>query len=106
MSNNEHDEIDRLLREHSEGPVADAGFSAQVMRQLPPRRRVRWPLWSGVLIGALGCFLSLAAAPLLRTGVHDWIGGEPSLAALAAWATSLAIAWLALGWGMAESRDS
>jgi hypothetical protein len=100
------DMIEALLRRQFEGPVADDGFSERVMRQLPPRRRrIAWPLWLGLLAGACACGLSLADMPLLHAGWRDWLDGEPSVPAMGLLLAVAGMAWLALGWTLAESGD-
>lgn len=105
--NDPHDDaIEALLRRQFEGPVADDGFSERVMQSLPPRRRrIAWPLWLGVLAGAVACGLSLAGAPLLHTGWQDWLDGKLSAPAMGMLLAVAAMAWLALGWTLAESSD-
>lgn len=104
--NQVHDDIEALLRRQFAGPVADDGFSEQVMQQLPLRRpRASWPLWLGVLIGALACWLCLVGVPLLHAGWRDWRAGELSMPVIGMWLMSAAMALLALGWGLVESRD-
>jgi hypothetical protein len=100
------DAIEALLRRQFEGPVADDGFSERVMRQLPPRRRrIAWPLWLGLLAGACACWLSLAGTPLLHAGWRDWLDGELSAPAMGLLLAVAGMAWLALGWTLAESED-
>lgn len=105
--NEPHDDtIEALLRRQFEGPVVDDGFSERVMRRLPlRRRRAAWPLWLGVLAGAAACGLSLGDAPLLRAGWRDWLAGVPSVPAIGLLLAAAGMAWLALGWSLAESRD-
>lgn len=105
MSDNGHDEIEALLRRSFEEPVPDDGFSDALMQALPERRRVRWPLWLGVLLGALASGLVLASTPLLRSGWQDWLAGQFSVASIGLWLTVMATGWLVLGWGLAESGD-
>lgn len=100
------DAIEALLRRQFEGPVADDGFSERVMRQLPPRRRrIAWPLWLGLLAGACACWPSLAGTPLLHAGWRDWLDGELSAPAMGLLLAVAGMAWLALGWTLAESED-
>ena len=102
--NQSHDEtIETLLRQQFDGPVADDGFSDQVMQQLPPRRkRAVWPLWAGVLVGAVTCWLSLLSAPVLRLGWHDWTSGELSASAIILVATIAGMSLLACWWTTME----
>jgi len=105
MSEPHDDGIEALLRQQFEGSVADDGFSGRVMRQLPPRRRrAGWPLWLGMVAGAAACWPCLAGAPLLQAGWRDWLRGELSLPVAGMWLAVIGLSWLALGWGLAESR--
>jgi len=99
------DMIETLLRREFDGPVPDDGFSERVMRRLPPRRRRRWPQWSGILLGGAACALCLADAPWLQAGWRDWRAGELSAPLLGTWLLMLALAWLAAGWGLAERAE-
>jgi len=104
--NDSHDSIEALLRRQFEGPVADDGFSERVMQRLPPRpRHVSWPLWLGVLVGAAACGICLARVPLLHAGWRDWLAGELSPSAIGMALAMALMSVLALGWGLAESRD-
>lgn len=105
MSEPNDDNFDALLRGQFEGPVTDDGFSERVMRRIPPRRRTVWPLWLGALIGVSACGLSLAGTPLLLTGWRDWLAGQLSVPVIGMWLAMLGMAWLALGWSLAESGN-
>lgn len=100
------DEVEVLLRQQFEGPLADDGFSERVMSQLPPRRvRTAWTLWLGVPGGLAASCLSLVSAPLLHTGWRNWLSGELSDSVIGLWATMAAVSLLALVWSLAENRD-
>jgi len=105
--NQAHDDaIDALLRRRFDGPVADDGFCDRVMHRLPPRRRrVAWPLWCGILVGAVACWLSLRVTPLLHAGWRDWLGGELSAPAAMLLLATAGMSLLALGWILAEAED-
>ncbi|RQO54666.1 hypothetical protein DBR47_21550 [Paucibacter sp. KBW04] len=99
------DAIERLLQQQFEGPVADDGFCARVMEQLPARRRQSaWPVCLGLLAGMATCWMLLADSPLLRKGWADWLAGAPSPSAITLWLASGVLALLALAWGLAETR--
>jgi hypothetical protein len=105
--NEAHDDtIDALLRRQFEGPVIDGGFSERVMQQLPPRRRrVAWPLWLGVLLGAAACWMCLVHVPLLHLGWRDWLAGELSTSVIGMWLAMAILSLLAMGWSLAESSN-
>jgi len=104
MSDLHDDEIEALLRRSFEGPVPDAGFSEKLMQRLPPRpRRAAWPLWSGVLVGAAGCGLSLLHSSLLGAGLHDWLHGAWSAPAAVLLLAAAGMSLLACWWSMVEA---
>lgn len=106
MNESHDDTIEALLRRQFEGPVADDGFSERVMQHLPSRRRrISWPLWLGVLMGAAACWPCLASVPLLHIGWRDWLAGELSTSVISMWLAMAAMSLLALGWGLIESGN-
>jgi len=101
----EHD-IDALLRQSFDGPVADAGFSDNVMRHVPlHRRRSAWPLALGVLAGAMLCWLTLYDSALWRAAWQGWLAGECTASTIVPLMTMAVLALLALGWTLAEADD-
>jgi hypothetical protein len=106
MSNLQDNDIDKVLLEQFEGPVADDGFCDHVMQSLPARRRVyRWPLALGIILGGILCWLSLQAAPLIRIGWRDWVSGQLSAPAIILLASMAGLSLLALAWTTAEADD-
>jgi hypothetical protein len=106
MNESQDDTLDALLRRQFEGAVIDGGFSEKVMQRLPPRRRrITWPLWLGLLIGAVACWICLGSVPLLHAGWRDWVAGELSASAIGMLLAMAAISLLAMGAGLAESRN-
>lgn len=105
--NKSHDDIiEALLRQEFEGPIADGGFSERVMQHLPSRRRrIAWPMWAGLLIGAVACWACLISVPLLRSGWSDWLGGDLSMAAIGMLMMMTVMSLMALGWGLIESSS-
>lgn len=103
--NEPHDDtIESLLRRQFPGPVADDGFCDKVMLALPPRRRrIAWPLWLGVLLGAGACGVSLAGVPVLQAGMRDGLAGTLSASLIGMVVVMAAIALLTLVWSLAES---
>lgn len=104
--NDPHDSsIDALLRQHFDGPVADAGFSDRVMRQLPARRRARrWQLPVGILAGLGACLWSLSSTPLIRAGWQDWMRGSLSSAAVIMLLTLMGMSLMASWWALTENE--
>lgn len=105
MNQSRDDAIEALLRKQFDGPVADEGFSQRLMQRLPRRRRATWPLWGGVVAGAVACWLALLSSPLLQTGWREWVSGESSAPAITVMLAMLGMALLALAWGVAEASD-
>lgn len=107
MSEHKDDAVDALLLAQFEGPVPDEGFCDDMMERLPARRRryVWWPLAAGLAAGAALCFLTLQSAPLMRTGLRDWLSGQLSAPELMLLVTMGGISLLALAWTTAEADD-
>lgn len=106
MNPSNDDDIDALLRQAFDGPVADDGFCDRVMQQLPPRRRrLGWPLVAGLLTGTALCALSLYASPLWDIAWREWLVGEWSAATFVTLAATAAMSVLALAWSLAEADD-
>ncbi|MCH1908269.1 hypothetical protein SQW19_09300 [Stenotrophomonas acidaminiphila] len=98
-------DLGTLLRREFEGPVADDGFSDRVMRRLPPRRSLRWPLWLGLSVGAGAAGWALAQTPLLRVGWQEWLAGQFSAAGIGMWLMSMGIAWLVAAWALSADAS-
>ena len=104
MSEHEDDAVDALLLAAFEGPMPDEGFCDNMMQRLPARRRyVWWPLAAGLAAGAALCFLTLQSAPLMRTGLRDWLSGQLSAPALTLLLVMAGISLLTLVWTMEEA---
>ncbi|HEX7814314.1 DUF5056 domain-containing protein [Dyella sp.] len=106
MHSPDDNDIDALLRQSFEGPVADDGFTDRVMQRLPARRhRLSWPMLAGVAAGIATCWLSLSSAPLYRAGWTDWLSGHWSSPAIIVWLALSGMSLLALGWVLAEPEN-
>lgn len=106
MNPTRDDAIESLLRRQFDGPVPDEGFSTRVLQRLPQRHRhVTWPLWSGIVAGAVACWLALLPSPLLRDGWKGWVIGHWSAATVTLSLAMLGMAMLALAWGVVEADD-
>lgn len=106
MNHAQEDAIEALLRRQFDGPIRDEGFSERLLQRLPRRRRrVVWPLWTGVLAGIVACWLALLPSQLLRDGWQDWVGGHWSTAGIVTLTMMAVMALLALAWGVAEADD-
>jgi len=106
MNRRHDDAIEAMLRTQFDGPVPDDGFSEHVMQRLPPRRRrVAWPVWAGMVAGAMGCWLSLVFAPVLHIGWREWVVGKPATPAIMLLLVTAGISLLALWWGVVEADE-
>ncbi|WP_018973022.1 hypothetical protein [Rudaea cellulosilytica] len=106
MNSIHDDDIDALLRQSFDGPIADDGFCDRVMQQLSRRRRPSaWPLAAGVLVGAAMCSLSLFTSPLWRAAWHGWLVGEWSNSSIIMLSIMAVMSLLALAWTLAEADD-
>lgn len=106
MNEERDDAVEVLLRKHFDGPILDEGFSERLMVRLPRRRRrVLWPVWGGLLAGAVACWLAVLRSPLLRIGWRDFVGGDWSAAAITLLLVVLGVAMLALAWSVVEADD-
>ncbi len=106
MNPSPEDEVEALLHEQFDGPIADNGFSDRLMRQLPHRRRrATWPLWTGILTGAAACWLTLLPSPLLHLGWRDSVNGEWSAASVSMLLVMLVMVMLALAWAVVEADN-
>ena len=105
MSDMHDNDIEALLRQNFEGPVANDGFSEKVMQRLPARRRIKWPLLGGALAGVAGCALSLLRSSLLSDGWRDWLRGEwQSMPAMVLLLAMAGMTLLACWWGASEAE--
>ena len=103
MNHPDDDDIDALLREQFEGPVADDGFADRVLRQpRPSRRRAAWPVAAGIVAGMVACGFSLSSTALLRAGWQDWTVGELSTPAIVLMAVAAGMSLLACWWTTME----
>lgn len=96
--------LDALLRRDFSGPVEDAGFSAAVMRTLPPRARSRpWLVPGAALAGALLAWLSLLPSPIWQRLADEWLAGGLGTASTAVCALLLGMGLLGCGWALQEA---
>lgn len=96
--------LDELLRKGFQGEVADAGFSARVMRALPPRRRERpWLLPAAALAGGLLAWLAVLPAQAWQDLAREWLAGEPGPLTLGVGALMLVVSMLGCAWALDEN---
>lgn len=95
-------ELQAWLRQDFEGPVADAGFTDRVMRQLPPRRRRPSLLPASAAVGGVLAWLALAATPLGPLVAREWTAAELGAGSVALYALLLATGVLASAWALEE----
>lgn len=91
------------LRREFDGPIADEGFAARVMRALPPRRKRRaWPLPAAALAGALLAWLALASSALGELAVREWLAADLGTGSAVLLALLSGVVLLACAWALEE----
>jgi hypothetical protein len=96
--------LDELLRRDFAGAVADDGFSAQVMRALPPRRRQRTKLLPiAALIGGLPACLALLPSTLLQQATNEWLTADICSAFVVVCVLLLGVSLLGCSWALEET---
>ncbi len=98
------DELDALLRQAFEGPVADDGFSARVVRALPPRRtRATRLVPAAALGGSVAAWLALSPLPLWREVTSEALAGSLGTASLTFISLLVVLGALGCAWALEES---
>lgn len=96
--------LDELLRKGFQGEVADEGFSARVMRALPPRRRERpWLLPAAALAGGLLAWLAVLPAQAWQDLAREWLAGDIGPLTLGVGALMLVVSMLGCAWALDEN---
>lgn len=96
--------LDDLLRRHFPGAVADDGFSARVMRRLPPRRAPRtWLLPAAAVVGSLLAWLALMPSPVWRQVAQEWLARDFGAASVGIGVLLLAVTLVSCAWSLEES---
>jgi hypothetical protein len=97
-------QIDEQLRRDFGDGVPDDGFSARVIRALPPRRRPRpWLLPTAALAGSLLAWLALLPSPLLQQAAQEWLAGSFGATSAGVCVLLLGVSMLGSGWALEES---
>lgn len=105
MNDTSDKKLDDLLRSAFSGPLADDGFSARVLRALPPRRRQRpWLVPCAALVGGMLAWLVLLPSPLLQQAAREWLAGGIGFATVSVCALSLVVSLLGCGWALEEGQ--
>lgn len=95
--------LDALLRRQFPGPVADEGFSARVMRALPPRRRPRpWLLPGAAVAGSLLAWLALVPSPAWQAAAREWLTGDVGAASAGVGLLMLVVTLASCAWSLEE----
>lgn len=95
--------LDELLRHAFDGPVADDGFSASVMRALPPRRAPAAGLLpAAALVGGVLTWLTLGPSPLLQEAARQGLQGQAGASLILLCAVGLTMGVLACAWAAME----
>ncbi len=105
MNELDDQKLDELLRCEFAGAVADDGFSARVMRILPPRQRSQpWLLPIAALAGGLLTWLALLPSPLLQQASREWLAGDLGTTSAVVCAILLGVGLLGCGWALEEAE--
>ena len=103
MTDPRNDLVEGLLQEHFSGPIADDGFSMQVMERLPRRSRfAAWPAALGALVGLLACGFCLSVV-LPQTSWHGWLDGRLSSSEINLIVAAAGMSLLGMAWMLAEA---
>src|SRR5690606_23473741 len=93
--------LDDLLRRQFPGAVADDGFSARVMRALPPRRQPRlWLLPSAAVAGSLLAWLALMPSPVWQQIAQEWSADDFGAASVGMGVLLLAVTMVSCAWAL------
>ncbi len=96
--------LDDLLRREFAKTPPDNGFSARVMRALPPRANQRpWLAPVAVIIGCVLAWLALLPAPLWQQATYEWISGDIGPTSVIVAALLLGAGLLSSGWALDET---
>lgn len=96
--------LDALLRKGFPGELADDGFSARVMRALPPRRRQRpWLLPAAALAGGLLAWLAVLPAQAWQDIAREWLARDIGPVTVGTGALLLVVSMLGCAWALDEA---
>ena len=104
MTDLDDQKLDDLLRRQFPGAVADDGFTARVMRALPPRRQPRSCLVPGAAVaGSLLAWLALMPSPVWQQAAREWLAGDPGAATAGIAVLLLAMTLAGCAWSLEEN---
>lgn len=96
-------QFDDRLRRHFAGAVADDGFSARVMRALPPRREHRrWLLPVAAVAGSVLAWLALMPSPLWQQVAQEWLADDIGAATAGIGALLFGVTLVSCVWSLQE----
>ncbi|GGA84726.1 hypothetical protein GCM10011521_23930 [Arenimonas soli] len=96
-------QLDDLLRRNFPGAVADDGFSARVMRRLPPRRGPRpWLLPGAAVTGSLVAWLALMSSPVWQQVAQEWLADDFGAASAGIGVLLLGVTLVSCAWALEE----
>jgi hypothetical protein len=103
MTDLDDQKLDDLLRRQFPGAVAEDGFSARVMRVLPPRRRSRpWLVPGAAVAGSLLAWLALMPSPVWQQAAREWLQGDLGAASAGIAVLLLAVTLASCAWSLEE----
>jgi hypothetical protein len=95
--------LDDLLRRQFPGAVADDGFTARVMRVLPPRRQPRpWLVPGAAVAGSVLAWLALMPSPVWQQAAREWLQGDLGAATAGIAVLLLAVTLASCAWSLEE----
>jgi hypothetical protein len=96
-------QLDELLRRRFSGAVADDGFSARVMRAVPPRRQARpWLLPGAAVVGTLMAWLALMPSPVWQQVAQEWLAGDFGAATVGIGVLLFGVTMVSCAWSLDE----
>jgi hypothetical protein len=95
--------LDDLLRRQFPGAVADDGFTARVMRVLPPRRQPRpWLVPGAAVAGSLLAWLALMPSPVWQQAAREWLQGDFGAATAGIGVLLVVVTLVSCAWSLEE----
>jgi hypothetical protein len=95
--------LDDLLRRQFPGAVADDGFTARVMRVLPPRRQPRpWLVPGAAVAGSLLAWLALMPSPVWQQAAREWLQGDFGAATAGIGVLLMVVTLVSCAWSLEE----
>jgi hypothetical protein len=103
MTELDDQKLDDLLRRQFPGAVADDGFTARVMRVLPPRRQPRpWLVPGAAVVGSVLAWLALMPSPVWQQAAREWLQGDLGAATAGIGVLLMVVTLVSCAWSLEE----